>query len=470
MEPNNRFTLVSLGCPKNRVDAERILAVMVSGGFAYTEDAASAHVMIVNTCAFIEPAVEESIDAILDHREENRSAILVVAGCLPLRYKEKLQDPLPEVDLFLVPADIHLLPQMLGKLMDQKRGATTEDPTEGARVQNPPVSDDLVESVSRFSDFGERGCSLAVSSQVPRILTTSGYAYLKIAEGCSRSCRYCTIPSIRGPLASMDLAELEREARLLASLGAKELVLVAQDLTAYGLDRGEKGALASLLNRIQQVEGIKWIRLMYLHPDGIRKDVAKIVRESPVILPYLDIPFQHISDHVLRAMGRPWKGDRIRKLVEQLRADIPKLVLRTTLMVGYPAEREEDFRELRDFVESFEIERVGVFTYSPEEGSTAYKLGDPVPEDVKQARAEEIRSLHASFTKKRNRKRKGRVENALIEGVSQESELLLQGRTWDQAPEVDGVLYITAGHAVAGEIHPVKITGYHGPDLFGEVI
>jgi ribosomal protein S12 methylthiotransferase len=195
-----------------------------------------------------------------------------------------------------------------------------------------------------------------------------------------------------------------------------------------------------------------------------------MVRDSPVILPYLDIPFQHISDTVLRAMGRPWKGDRIRQLVERLRSEIPGLVLRTTFMVGYPAETEEHFRELLDFVTSAEIERVGVFTYSPEEGSRAFNLGDPVPDEEKQARAEAIRSVHSGFLAKRNRKRKGRVEHALIEGVSQESELLLQGRTWDQAPEVDGVLYITSGNAVAGEIQPVKITGSHGTDLFGEVI
>ncbi len=414
------------------------------------------------------PAVEESIDTILDHRAENSSAILVVAGCLPLRYKDTLQDPLPEVDLFLAPEQIDELPGLLANLMSRQCDEGIREP-----VAAPHPHARVADLVAR-GDMPRTGEGPEISAtdhgRAPRILTTSGYAYLKIAEGCSRKCRYCTIPAIRGPLVSVDPAELEREARFLASLGVRELVLVAQDLTVYGLDQGEKNALARLLSRVQQVEGIKWIRLMYLHPEGIKRDVVKIVRDSPVILPYLDIPFQHISDTVLHAMGRPWKGDRIRKLVERLRTDIPGLALRTTFMVGYPAEREADFQELRDFVESFEIERVGVFTYSPEEGSRAHALGDPVPEEVKLARAEEIRSIHASFTKKRNRRKKGRVEEALIEGVSQESELLLQGRTWDQAPEVDGVLYITAGNAVAGEIHSVKITGCHGPDLFGEVI
>jgi ribosomal protein S12 methylthiotransferase len=467
---NNLFSLVSLGCPKNRVDAERILSVMISGGYVYTEDVSRAHVMIVNTCAFIEPAVEESIDTILDHQAENPSAILVVAGCLPLRYKDGLREPLPEVDLFLTPSQINELPRILTKLTSRQCDAGRHEP---AAVSDPcqlAEGSDLVARGAMPQVREVHECSVAASAHPPRILTTSGYAYLKIAEGCSRTCRYCTIPAIRGPLTSVDPAELEKEARFLASLGVRELVLVAQDLTSYGLDRGEKNALARLLDRIQQVEGIKWIRLMYLYPGGITPDVVKVVTDSPVILPYLDIPFQHVSDTVLQAMGRPWKGDRIRKLVQRLREDIPGLVLRTTLMVGYPAERDTDFRELRDFVTSFEIERVGVFAYSPEEGSRAHALGDPVPDEVKLARADEIRSIHASFTKKRNRKRKGRVEDALIEGVSQESELLLQGRTWDQAPEVDGVLYITSGNAVAGEIHSVKITGCHGPDLFGEVI
>jgi len=466
----NLFTLVSLGCPKNRVDAERILGVMISAGFEYTEDVSRARVMIVNTCAFIEPAVEESIDAILDHRAENRSAILVVAGCLPLRYRETLRDPLPEVDLFLSPGNVRELPRMVTELMNRKCGAVRAKSAAGSEQCDAPEGIDRSRQPEGVRGRGIQECSAIDRDPLPRVLTTSGYAYLKIAEGCSRKCRYCTIPAIRGPLASLDPEEVEKEARFLASLGVRELVLVAQDLTSYGRDREQKNALAGVLDRLQQVEGIKWIRLMYLHPDGIKRDVVKIVRDSEIILPYLDVPFQHVSDAVLRAMGRPWKGDRIRKLVERLRTDIPGLVLRTTFMVGFPEESERDFLELRDFVESFEIERVGVFTYSPEEGSRAYALGDPVPEDVKQARADEIRSIHASCTEKRNRKRKGSVENALVEGVSQETELLLQGRTWDQAPEVDGVLYITAGDAVAGEIQSVRITGCHGPDLFGEVI
>jgi len=446
---NKFFNLVSLGCPKNRVDSERILSVMADAGFVYTDDPTAAAIIIINTCAFIEPAVDESIDTILDYRE-HKDAFLVVAGCMPLRYQESIREPLPEVDLFLTPDKIADLPRILKAALHR-----AEDT--GAS----PVS----KTTAPRSDLSK------TSSMRPgRILTTAGYAYLKIAEGCPRLCRYCTIPAIRGPLRSVDPSELEQEAIFLASAGVRELVLVAQDLTSYGVERGEKGALIRLLERLRRLEGIKWIRLMYLYPDAIPRGLGRLIDESENILPYLDIPFQHVSAKVLRAMGRPWKGDRVRRLTERLRQEIPGLVLRTTFMVGYPAERDEEFLVLSDFVESFDIEHVGVFTYSPEEGTPAAALGDPVPADVKEARADQIRGIHSRFMDKRNLQRIGTVEQGLVEGVSDESELLLQGRMWDQAPEVDGVLYITAGKATAGEIHSIRITGSHGPELFGEIV
>ncbi len=449
MTHNKFFNLVSLGCPKNRVDSERILSVMADAGFVYTDDPTAAGIIIINTCAFIEPAVDESIDTILDYRE-HKDAFLVVAGCMPLRYQESLREPLPEVDLFLTPDKIADLPRILIAAFHraEETGASPASKTTVPR--------------SRLSK--------TASMQPGRIITTAGYAYLKIAEGCPRLCRYCTIPSIRGPLQSVDPYELEQEAMFLASTGVRELVLVAQDLTSYGVERGEKGALIKLLERLRRVEGIKWIRLMYLYPDAIPRGLGRLINESESILPYLDIPFQHVSAKVLRAMGRPWKGDRLRKLIERLRQEIPSLVLRTTFMVGYPAEGDKEFLELRDFVESFGIEHVGVFTYSPEDGTPAAALGDPVPADVKEARADLIRGIHSRFMDKRNQQRIGTVEQGLVEGVSDESELLLQGRMWDQAPEVDGVLYITAGKATAGEIHNIRITGSHGPELFGEIV
>jgi len=433
---NRLFNLVSLGCPKNRVDAERILSVMTRGGFVFTDNPAHADFIIINTCAFIEAAVEESIDTILDHVADNNQARIIVAGCLPLRYHESLQESLPEVGLFITPDRIGALPGLI-------RGLSPSIVRKAVHEVLPP----------------EDG----------RIVTTPGYAYLKISEGCSRGCHYCTIPSIRGTLRSEDPRRLEQEAAELAAAGVRELVLVAQDLTNYGRDRNERIALPRLLKRLDKTQGIRWIRLLYLHPNGIPRTLAQIINESEKILPYLDIPFQHVSEKVLRSMGRPWKKDYLRKLVDGLREEIEGLVLRTTFMVGYPTEGENEFAELRDFVTETRIERVGVFAYSPEEGTRSWQLGDPVPREVKEARADEIRAINLQFTRERNRSKIGSVEECLVEGFSEESELLLQGRCWDQAPEIDGILFITAGTAAAGEIHRVKITGAHEWDLVGEI-
>ncbi|MFH1115311.1 MAG: 30S ribosomal protein S12 methylthiotransferase RimO [Pseudomonadota bacterium] len=440
MSNSRKFSLISLGCPKNRVDSEHILSVMFSAGFTFTEEPSQADVLIVNTCAFIEPAVEESIETVLDYRDMNAGAILVVVGCLPLRYGDDLKDSLTEADIFLTPAEISKLPGLLA----------------------PPGGPTAVKTDAGLS------CTGAAAGR--RVLTTQGYAYLKISEGCSRNCRYCTIPAIRGPMRSRDLKELEREARDLASRGVRELVLVAQDVTAYGLDFGGRGALIRLLESLRAIPEVEWIRLMYLHPDGVPADLAAIINESRNILPYLDIPFQHVSERVLKSMGRPWKGDRIRRLVDGLRKHIDGLVLRTTLMVGFPTEGEKEFLDLRDFVQTYSIEHVGVFTYSPEEGTRAMDLGDPVPAETKEARAGELRSIHLQFQEKRNRSRVGSVETCIVEGISAESDLLLQGRTWDQAPEVDGVLYITDGTASMGDIRRIELTDVNGPDLFGKIV
>jgi ribosomal protein S12 methylthiotransferase len=438
-ENRSRFHLVGLGCPKNRVDAERILATMVAAGFSHTDRLSEAHVIIINTCSFIEPAVEESIDAILNARFNNPEAVLVVSGCLPLRYKDQLKKSLPEVNVFASPDQTPELPGL---------------------IKNHLLEDKFRKDYSCLSKpvFSDR-----------RILSTVGYAYLKVSEGCSRRCRYCAIPSIRGPLRSAALLELERETENLVSMGAVEIILVAQDLTAYGRDQSDPKGLVKLLGRLEKIKGIEWIRLMYLHPSGITAELVRTIAESKIILPYLDIPFQHVSERVLKAMGRPWKGDRIRKLVDRLRKEIPELVLRTTMMTGFPAEGEEDFEELLQFVENYKIEHLGVFEYRREEGTPSHKLGDPVPRNIKKKRADKLRRINAKNSQRRNRERIGVTERAIIEGVAEESDLLLQGRTWDQAPDIDGVLYITEGSAGAGEIRPVRIHDSHGPDLFGAV-
>ncbi len=451
----HHFHLVSLGCPKNRVDTERILANMIQAGFVHTEDPSSAHVIIVNSCAFIEAAVEESIDVILDLKAENDNALLIVAGCLPLRYGGAVGETMPEVDLFVGPDAIGELPERVIALLET------------------PERNDLNQQLCTSRAFGLSIHSPSdkdgIVMPVMRTLSTPGYAYLRIAEGCGRKCHYCTIPGIRGPLQSTAIDQLEDEARFLASQGARELILVAQDLTSYGLDLKAKAGLIRLLERLEGIGEIEWIRLMYLFPNTIPQELGRLVNQSEKILPYLDIPFQHVSPRVLKSMGRPWKDGLIEQLVKRLREEIEGLVLRTTFMVGYPTEEDEDFRQLLEFVETTEIEHVGVFLYSPEEGTKALELGDPVPPEVKEDRAARIREIHAAQMDDRNSQRVGTVEKCLLEGLSEETDLLLQGRLWDQAPEIDGILYITAGSATGREIHSVRITDFNGPDLFGEL-
>ncbi|MEW6347791.1 MAG: 30S ribosomal protein S12 methylthiotransferase RimO [Thermodesulfobacteriota bacterium] len=442
------FHLVSLGCPKNRVDSERIAFVMMESGFEPADDPGVADVIVVNSCSFVAPAVEESLDTILDLRNENPSAVLVVAGCMPLRYGEALADELPEVDLFLDPAGIAGLPRLV-------------EAAALARAES---------SLTRAEPGVFHGPAAVSQPVIGRAVSTPGYAYLKVAEGCSRRCTYCTIPGITGPLRSMDPGILEREVESLAERGVREIVVVAQDVTAFGSDRGEKDGLVGLLHRIQRISGIDWIRLMYLHPAGISRELLELIRISEKVLPYMDVPFQHVSAKVLRAMGRPWRDDPVRRLVDRIRTEVPDVVLRTTVMVGFPGETAREFEELSAFVSQAGIEHVGVFEYSPEEDTPAARRGDPVPSDEKKARADEIRAIHARFSHRWHRARVGGIEEVLVEGVSGETDLLLQGRAWYQAPEADGVTYITAGTCVPGEIRLLQVTDSHGPDLFGEIL
>lgn len=434
------YTIISLGCPKNRVDTEKMMFVMSNGGYSFTESPPDADVIIINTCAFIELATEESINTILDYMEENPDAIMVVAGCLPMRYKAEAAESLPEVDIFIEPDNMADLPALVDEAM-RASGKTKSVSVKGLK-----------------------------QSAIGRLITTPGYAYLRVSDGCDRKCAYCSIPSIRGRMKSEPPEKLEKEALELASRGANELILVAQDLCSYGIDLKIRNGLELLLERLNRMDAVSWIRLMYLHPNGFPKGLPDLIRNSEKILPYLDIPIQHISARILKDMKRPWNSDAIKKLFDSVRERVPGIVLRTTVMVGYPTETDADFRELSNFIESYQIERVGVFTYSAEEGSSAFALGDPVSTEVKQARADEIVEIHSRFLEKRNSSRIGAIEPAIVEGYSEETELLLQGRLWDQAPEVDGALFITDGNAVAGGIYDVRINECVGTDLFGEIV
>ncbi len=434
------YTMISLGCPKNRVDTEKIMFVMREANYVFTDDLSEAKVIIINTCAFIESAVEESINTILDYATENSEAFFVVAGCLPLRYGEDARESLPEVDLFLEPKRISDLPKLLNESLKI-----------GPRSRN----DKFLKHVNHGSG---------------RILTTPGYAYLRVSDGCDRSCAYCAIPMIRGRMKSEPIEKLENEARELAEKGARELILVAQDLCSYGTDLHIRGGLEKLLERLNGIDSVSWLRLMYLHPNGFPKGLLDVMGTQQKVLPYLDIPIQHISSRVLKDMKRPWRADTIKGLFETIRNTIPGVALRTTVMVGYPTETERDFMELVDFLDYAQIDRVGVFAYSPEEGTDAFELGDRVPSEEKQARVDEIIKVHSEFAQKKNESRIGQIDKAIVEGYSPDTDLLLAGRLWDQAPEIDGNLFITDGLAVSGGIYSVRINEVNGTDFFGEIV
>ncbi len=408
---------------------------MQDAGYDLIHDHTHAGIIIINTCAFIQSATEESLDTIFDYAQENPQAYLIVAGCLPLRYRIDLKDILTEVNMFLTPEQIPQIPAILA---------------DGLGALN-------------FRNIDTSGGTR-------RVITTPGYSYLRISDGCNRKCRYCSIPHIRGKLVSADQAELISEAEFLVKQGIRELILVGQDLTSYGKDRKANNALLDLLAELEKIDELRWIRLMYLHPHGLPRRLPEVINSSKKILPYLDVPLQHVTPDVLKSMGRPpIKGGAL-KFVESLRKQIPGVVLRTTLMVGFPTETDDDYRQMREFVEEALLERLGIFTYSLEEGTDAFRLGDPISPEIKDERAAELMEIQADHERERNSSKIGAIEECIIESYAEETPLLLQGRLWDQAPEVDGSLFVTLGDAISGEIRRVKITEAHEYDLFGELI
>lgn len=442
MGESRTIHFVSLGCAKNRVDTEVMLGVSDQSGFRIVEDPTEAEVIVVNTCGFIGPAKQESIDTILEmsaHRASGGCEKLVVAGCLSQRYPGELAGELPEVDHFLGSSDMLKLGKVLGG---------TE---ERMLVGNP------AQYTMRATD--------------PRVLTGETHrAYVKIAEGCNRECSFCAIPSFRGKQRSRSIQDLVREAGILAAAGVVELNLISQDTIAYGRDLPEPESLAELLAALAEVDGIRWVRAHYLYPEKLSDALVDVIAEHEKVLPYIDMPLQHASDSMLRAMRRGHGGERMYKVVERLRRAIPDLVFRTTFIVGHPGETRSDFEELRSFVEWAEFDHVGVFLYSPEEGTRSGDMDDMVDEEVAKARYEELMNVQRPISRERLDLRVGTELDVLVEGVSDESELLLQGRWWGQAPEVDGSVYLANGTARAGEIRRVLVTDAADYDLMADFI
>jgi ribosomal protein S12 methylthiotransferase len=437
--------MVSLGCPKNLVDAEVMLGFLDREGYEITTDEKDADIIIVNTCSFIKEAKQESIDAILDladRKHDGRCRLLIVTGCLPQRYQEELCHELPEVDIFIGTGDY----PRIAEIIAEKRGTT-----EQLRYIGDP--------------------NFIYDEDSPRLQSTPIYsAYLKIAEGCSNRCSYCLIPSLRGAFRSRPMDAVVEEARRLVTGGAREINIVAQDVTRYGRDLEDGASLEELIRRLAEIEDLRWIRLLYAYPDGITDGLIRVLRDEKKVCKYLDIPLQHISDPILAKMNRRSTSAEIRALIGRLRQEIPDIALRTSLIVGFPGETEDDFRQLLHFVEEARFDRLGVFCYSREEGTPAADMADQISERVKRERYKKLMTAQARLSFKRNRSLVGRVEEVIVEGYSEETELLLKGRSSRQAPDIDGQVYITAGNARVGDIVRLKITDSSDYDLIGEIL
>lgn len=441
---NKKVYMVSLGCSKNLVDSEVMLGLLEKDGYVVTQGPEDANLLLVNTCGFIGSAVKEAIDEILElsrYKKDDPAKKLVVTGCLVQRYGTELEKELPEVDLFIGTNGFHTI-------VDQLYGKKVPVPLAHSLEQTPFLMD----------------------SSIPRKVSTPPHrAYMKITEGCINRCSYCLIPDIRGKLRSRTISDLTTEARRLDAEGVKELTLVAQDLLAYGLDLEKRTNLIVLLKQLLAETNIPWIRLLYLHPARVNKELLLLMAANTRLIPYLDIPFQHVSDHILRLMNRPYTQVKLIQLMETIRHILPLAALRTTMMVGFPGETEDDIAEMTDFLQKHHFDHLGVFAYANEEGCKAASLPDQIAEEIKEERLRKIMELQAGISFGALQKHVGAVEQVLVEGLSRESDLLLEGRTRYQAPDIDGCVYITRGTVEPGALVDVTITEAHTYDLVGEL-
>jgi ribosomal protein S12 methylthiotransferase len=434
--------LISLGCPKNRVDSEVILGLLADDGLVPTPSLDEADVVIINTCAFIQEAVQESIEAILEAaqaKEKRTDTKLIVTGCLPQRYGEELAREIPQVDLWIGTGEFPRIPRLL------KGGEST------ALIKKPRYLYD---------------------HRTPRMITNTPHSvYVKIAEGCSHACAFCLIPRLRGPYRSRGMYSVIQEVEQLVAGGAAEIILVAQDTTAYGADLVKKNGLYRLLKELIKISGLQWIRVLYAYPrpDNLLPSLLEMIAGEEKICPYLDIPIQHINAKILQRMGRRASERETRALINRIKKDYPEIHLRTTLMVGFPGEGEREFKELLTFVQEAEFTHLGVFTYSPEEGTKAARIKRRIPSKIAAERAAQIMELQQGISWKKNKELIGSTLPVLIDGIGSGAEKGLQGRTAFQAPEIDGVVHIKKGKAASGKIVLVKITQARPYDLMGEI-
>ena len=441
-----RVHLISLGCPKNRVDSEVMVGKLRTGPFELVDDPDAADVIVVNTCSFIQPATEESIDTVLEMAKRKAAGTcrkLVVTGCMVQRYGKSLEEELPEVDYFLGTGEYHRIDEVL---------AAREGMAPKSYIDTPLyIHDELAPRINSWLPHS---------------------AYLKISEGCDHRCAFCIIPTLRGKMRSRTVQSLVTEARRLAEGGVVEINLVSQDSTAYGRDLNDGSDLGVLLRALARVDGIRWIRLHYAYPIGLPDSLLRAIAEEEKVVKYLDMPLQHASGPMLKAMRRGVTRDGQERILERVRRFVPDIAIRTTFIVGFPGETDEDFAVLTDFVEREKFARVGVFTYFPEDGTPAATLPGQVDEKVRSARQKSLMAVQAKISKAHNRAMVGKVLPVLVDGASKESEFVLVGRLQTQAPDVDGLVYLTSPpeDLRAGQIVNVKIRRASAHDVVGEIV
>lgn len=436
-----KILFISLGCDKNLADSEEMLGLLTAGGHEITDDETQADAIVINTCCFIKDAKEESVETILEMAEYKKTGschALIVTGCMAQRYQKEIIEEVPEVDAVL--------------------GTTSYGDIVKA----------LEEAVAgnHFEEF--RDIDYLPDTGSKRVLTTGGhFGYLKIAEGCDKHCTYCIIPKLRGKFRSVPMERLIAQAEDMAEQGVKELILVAQETTVYGKDLYGKKSLHILLKKLCEIRGIRWIRILYCYPEEIYAELIETIRDEKKICHYLDIPIQHASDRILKRMGRRTSKQELIDIVGKLRKEIPDIVLRTTLITGFPGETEEDHEELKEFVDEMEFDRLGVFTYSPEENTPAAEMADQVPEEVKEERRDELMELQQEISYDRGQDRIGQELLVMIEGkVADESAYI--GRTYGDAPKVDGYIFVQTGELLmTGDFAKVRVTGALEYDLIG---
>lgn len=467
-----KIGMISLGCPKNLVDSEVMLGLAQQSGHELTRDAADADVLVVNTCAFIDKAKQESVDAILEmaeHKKTGRCTRLVVTGCLAERYRDTLRTEIPEIDAVLGTGEVPGIVDAIGVAGAASGGSASAFPAASAdKSQHPPYvplrrsNGTAVTGVARVPTY-------IYDAETPRLLATPRhYAYVKIAEGCDYKCAFCIIPTLRGSYRSRSIDSIVAEARSLASRGVKELLLISQDTSFYGNDHAARGSLAHLLRALNQVDGLAWIRMLYLYPTTIGDDVLDAMAENEKVCKYIDLPLQHASDAILKRMKRPGTRARYERLLDRIRTRLPGVTLRTTFIVGFPGESDADFAALQDFVQTAQFDHVGVFTYSHEEGTTAYALADDVPSPVKRQRQRQLMRVQKQVVTRSHRSRVGQHVRLLVDGPSTDHELVLRGRLEGQAPDIDPLVYLTdcdPSDVTAGEFLTVEIVGSRGYDL-----